>query len=54
VLVLTGGGDPFFEAAADKLGAQLPNATRDRVPDQGHVADPAALATTLDAHWAAR
>lgn len=50
VLVLTGGGDPFFEAAADQLAAQLPNATRQVLEGQGHVADPEALAAALERH----
>ena len=48
VLVLTGGGDPFFEGAADALAQALPHAERHTIPDQGHVADPKALAAVLE------
>ncbi len=47
VLVLTGGGDPFFEGAGDALAEALPNAQRETIPNQGHVADPTALAPVL-------
>lgn len=48
VLVLAGGADPFFEGAADALAQALPNAERETIPGQGHVADPKALAPVLE------
>ncbi|MEU4192274.1 alpha/beta hydrolase [Kribbella sp. NPDC026611] len=55
-LVLTGTAhDPtapglpteFFDLAADEITAALPNADRDRLPGQGHVANPQAIATAI-------
>jgi hypothetical protein len=54
VLVLTGGGDPFFESAADALAHALPNAERETLPAQGHVADPKALAPALERFYRPR
>ena len=48
VLVLTGGGDPFFEDAADAVAEALPNAQRETITNQGHVADPKAMAPVLE------
>lgn len=50
VLVIIGDqGRPLFEPAAVALAELLPNATRQDLAGQGHVADPVALATTLRA-----
>lgn len=47
-LVLTGGGAEFFELAADAVAAAVPGAERMVLEGQGHVADPTAVATTLE------
>jgi pimeloyl-ACP methyl ester carboxylesterase len=47
-LVATGGGDPFFELAADAIAADIPNAERLTIEGQGHVADPAAVGRALE------
>lgn len=56
VLVATGGpvddtmaepGAGFFDAAADAVVACLPNAERVIIPNQGHVADPSAVAPVI-------
>lgn len=56
VLVATGGpiddtmaglGAGFFHAAADAVVANVPRAERVLIPNQGHVADPAAVAPVL-------
>jgi pimeloyl-ACP methyl ester carboxylesterase len=47
-LVLTGGGAEFFELAADAIAAAIPGAERTVLEGQGHVADPKAVATTLE------
>ena len=54
VLVLTGGGDPFFEGAADALAHALPNAERETLLAQGHVAGPKALAPVLERFYRPR
>jgi pimeloyl-ACP methyl ester carboxylesterase len=46
-LVATGGGDDFFEQAADTIAASLPSAERLTLEGQGHVVDPRALAPVL-------
>jgi pimeloyl-ACP methyl ester carboxylesterase len=48
VLVLTGGGDDFFEHAADAIAAALPRAERHTLEGQSHVADPKAVAPVLE------
>lgn len=52
-LVATGGGAGFFEQAADALAAGLPNAERLVIEGQGHVADPRAVARTLEGFFPA-
>jgi alpha/beta hydrolase family protein len=47
-LVATGGGEPFFEQAADATAAAIPGAQRVIVAGQGHFVDPTALAPVLD------
>jgi predicted alpha/beta-hydrolase family hydrolase len=47
-LILTGGGDDFFERAADATAASLPHAERQVLHGQAHVADPKALAPVLE------
>jgi pimeloyl-ACP methyl ester carboxylesterase len=47
VLVITGGGFPPFEAAADAMAEAIPAGTRLVLADQGHVADPTVLAEAL-------
>jgi pimeloyl-ACP methyl ester carboxylesterase len=47
-LVLTGGGDDFFELAADAVAGSIPRAERRTIADQGHVADPKAIASVLE------
>jgi pimeloyl-ACP methyl ester carboxylesterase len=47
-LVLTGGGDDFFERAADAIAAALPRAERHTLEGQSHVADPKAVAPVLE------
>lgn len=42
-LVATGGGDPFFELAADAIAADIPNVERLTIEGQGHVAEPSAV-----------
>ena len=51
-LVLTGGGDDFFGPAADAVAAAVPGADRATLGDQGHVADPKALAPVLTRFFA--
>ena len=48
VLVATGGGGAFFEAAGDALAASLPDAERVVLGGQSHVADPKAVAPVLE------
>jgi pimeloyl-ACP methyl ester carboxylesterase len=47
-LVVTGGGEGFFEPAADAIAATVPHAERLTLAGQGHVADPTALAPVLE------
>ncbi len=47
VLVLTGGGQDFFEQAADAVAASLPRAERLTLQGQSHVADPKVVAQVL-------
>ncbi|MDA2814747.1 alpha/beta fold hydrolase [Nocardiopsis sp. RSe5-2] len=44
----------FFAAAADAAASALPNARRDTLPVEGHVADPAVLGPILSAFFAGR
>jgi pimeloyl-ACP methyl ester carboxylesterase len=46
-LVAAGGGNEFFEYAADALAALLPNGGRESFAGQGHVADPSVVAPAL-------
>jgi pimeloyl-ACP methyl ester carboxylesterase len=46
-LVATGGGDAFFEQAADAIAASIPHAERLTIQGQSHVADPKAVAQVL-------
>jgi pimeloyl-ACP methyl ester carboxylesterase len=46
-LVATGGGDEFFEQAADAITASLPRADRRSLAGQGHVVDPKVMAAVL-------
>ena len=46
-LVATGGGNDFFESAADAIAASLPNGQRLTLTGQGHVVDPKAMASEL-------
>jgi pimeloyl-ACP methyl ester carboxylesterase len=46
-LVATGGGDDFFEQAADAIAQSIPQAERRTIEGQTHVADPKALARLL-------
>jgi pimeloyl-ACP methyl ester carboxylesterase len=47
-LVATGGGDDFFEQAADAIAASTPHAERQILEGQSHVADPKAVAQVLE------
>jgi pimeloyl-ACP methyl ester carboxylesterase len=47
-LVATGGGDDFFEQAADAIAAGVPKAERQVLARQAHVADPKAVALVLE------
>jgi pimeloyl-ACP methyl ester carboxylesterase len=47
-LVATGGGDEFFEQAADAIGASMPRAERRVLEGQTHVVDPKAVAPVLE------
>jgi pimeloyl-ACP methyl ester carboxylesterase len=47
-LVATGGGDEFFEQAADAIGASMPRAERRVLEGQTHVVDPKAFAPVLE------
>jgi pimeloyl-ACP methyl ester carboxylesterase len=47
VLVATGGGQDFFERAADVVAASLPHAERLTLEGQSHVADPKVVAQAL-------
>jgi pimeloyl-ACP methyl ester carboxylesterase len=46
-LVATGGGQDFFEQAADAIAASLPQAERLTIRGQTHLVDPKALAPVL-------
>ena len=50
-LVVTGGADPFFLAAADAVAAAIPGAIRRTLGGQGHVADPRVLGPALHAFF---
>lgn len=47
-LVATGGGQEFFEQAADAIAASLPHAQRLTLEGQTHLVDPKALAPVLE------
>ena len=47
-LVATGGGNDFFEQAADSIAASLPRAERLTLAGQTHLVDPKALAPALE------
>jgi pimeloyl-ACP methyl ester carboxylesterase len=47
-LVATGGGDDFFEQAADAVAARVPNAERRTLAGQSHVVDARAFAAVLE------
>lgn len=47
-LVATGGGNDFFERAADTVAASLPRARRLTVAGEGHVPDPKTIASVLE------
>jgi pimeloyl-ACP methyl ester carboxylesterase len=47
-LVATGGGQDFFEQAADAIAASLPRAQRLTIEGQTHLVDPKALAPVLE------
>jgi hypothetical protein len=46
--VATGGGEDFYERAADAIAASLPRAQRRTIAGQAHLADPKALAPVLE------
>jgi pimeloyl-ACP methyl ester carboxylesterase len=47
-LVATGGGDQFFDHAADAIAAAVPRARRLTLEGQAHVADPKTVAPVLE------
>jgi pimeloyl-ACP methyl ester carboxylesterase len=47
-LVATGGGEDFFEQAADAIATSIPHAERLTSAGQPHVADPKAVASVLE------
>jgi pimeloyl-ACP methyl ester carboxylesterase len=47
-LVATGGGNDFYEQAADAIAASIPQAERRTIEGQGHVADPKTFAPVLE------
>jgi pimeloyl-ACP methyl ester carboxylesterase len=53
VLVVTGGGEGFFEEAADAIAAGVPNAERLTLEGQAHVADPKVVAPVLERFFGA-
>jgi pimeloyl-ACP methyl ester carboxylesterase len=53
VLVTTGGGEGFFEEAADAIAAGVPRAERLTLEGQTHVADPKVVAPVLERFFAA-
>jgi hypothetical protein len=46
-LVITGGGNPLFEPAADAIAARIPNSQRLTLEGQGHVVDASVMASQL-------
>jgi pimeloyl-ACP methyl ester carboxylesterase len=52
-LVATGGGDEFFQRAADAVAESIPQAERRTLEGQGHVVDPRALAPVLERFFGA-
>lgn len=50
--MLTGGGNPYFAAAADAVAGIVPNAERRVVEGMGHVPDRDAIAPVLEAFFA--
>jgi pimeloyl-ACP methyl ester carboxylesterase len=52
-LVATGEGNDFFTLAADAIVASIPQAERQTLAGQGHVADPKAVAGMLERFFAA-
>jgi pimeloyl-ACP methyl ester carboxylesterase len=54
VLVATGGGDDFFEQAADAVAASIPGAERLTIEGQAHVADPKVVAGVLERFFGTR
>jgi pimeloyl-ACP methyl ester carboxylesterase len=52
-LVATGGGDDFFERAADAIAVSIPQAERRIVEGQGHVVDPNVFAPVLERFFGA-
>jgi pimeloyl-ACP methyl ester carboxylesterase len=53
VLVATGGGEGFFEEAADAIAADVPKAERLTLEGQTHVADPKVVAPVLERFFGA-
>jgi pimeloyl-ACP methyl ester carboxylesterase len=53
VLVATGGGEGFFEQAADAIAAGVPKAERLTLEGQTHVADPKVVAPVLERFFGA-
>jgi pimeloyl-ACP methyl ester carboxylesterase len=53
VLVATGGGEGFFEQAADAIAADVPKAERLTLEGQTHVADPKVVAPVLERFFGA-
>jgi pimeloyl-ACP methyl ester carboxylesterase len=53
VLVATGGGEGFFEQAADAIAAGVPKAERLTLEGQAHVADPKVVASVLERFFGA-
>jgi pimeloyl-ACP methyl ester carboxylesterase len=51
-LIATGGRDDFFEQSADAIASSVPRAERRTLEGQGHVVDPAALASVLERFFA--
>jgi hypothetical protein len=51
--VITGGGEGFFEEAADAIAAGVPNAERLTLEGQAHVADPKVVAPVLERFFGA-
>jgi pimeloyl-ACP methyl ester carboxylesterase len=53
VLVATGGGEGFFEQAADAIAADIPQAERLVLEGQAHVGDPKVVAPVLERFFGA-